>query len=702
MSKYISGGEKMKKIIFILFTILFLMETVKADVFYSDYGPFSEYTENYIETSDLTITESERRYKIYKEQIMNGNYYIEGENPNTLPFVDKNNFVETEYSSWNKVKPEEKTNRDILEKTIYEYQNMEGVRYIQMYAIHGSNGGLRIREIEVYNGDEKIPLTFKCYNCTGDENILNDGNVNDNLFIKNDSGWMTIDLNDYYALDNISFKIYLYDDGSDVKTYSIKYTKEEDFASQIFAKGYYKNYFTSNSFDDIYPFITTINDYDIIFPEWEEPVLSEKEVLETKTRKVEICKMYSYRDLKYYYFSKERIYTDGYYMETNEEYPFIDNNIYKDFYRFKTRERIVISDNLKITSYDTKLSDFILESTISDILINGEVDYTKNGFYDVTFELPFQSVQKKVEVSILENDYNLLLKELEEKEKLLDEATSKNEVTEKELNDLLLQIKENEQLIKDYEEQIKSLNNDLSDNKELYKKIETLMKEKEKLEKKVNSLNDKITNLNKKLSDNKILIDDLNNKIKEYKAKEKELNKENKNLEKENGNLLKKQEEYEKQISDMDNLINSLKKQNDEQLEKLNNKNYEELVSKVDIVYNNQNKTINELLNQISLLNSKINNQNNSIDNLIKYNNENANKYKNEVGQLQLLLNEEKDKNHLKNDELNVCLNNEKSILSRYEKSKRQIHQNQILFYIILFFLIVFSMVTLKKINKKF
>lgn len=685
----------MKKTMFILFMILLLMETVKAEVFYSNYGPFNEYTENFVETSDLTITESERRYKIYKEQIVEGNYYIEDENPTYLPFVSKDNFVETEYSTWDKIKPEEKSNRDILEKTIYEYQEMIGVRYIQMYAIHGSNGGLRIREIEVYNGDEKIDFTYACEECIGSENVLNDGMLNEELFLNNDSGWMTIDLNGYYALDNISFKTYLYDEGSDVKTYSIKYTKEEDFASQMFVKGYYKNYFTSKSFDDIYSFITTINDYDIIFPEWKEPVLSEEEVSETKTKKVDVYQMYSYRDLKYYYFNKEKVYADGYYLSSNEEYPFIDNNIYKDFYRFKIRERIVISDNLKITSYDTKLSDFILESTIPDILISGEVDYTKNGFYDISFELPFQSVQKKIEVSILENDYNLLLKELEEKEKLLEEVIIENETAEKELNDSLLKIKENEQLIKDYEEQIRGLNNALSDNKELYKKIETLMKEKEKLEKKVNSLNDKIINLNKKLSDNKILIDDLNNKIKEYKIKEKELNKEN-------GNLLKKQEEYEKQISDMDTLINSLKKQNDEQLEKLNGKTYEELVLKVDTVYNNQNKTINELLNQISLLNSKISNQNNSIDNLIKYNNENANKYKNEVGQLQLLLNEEKDKNHLKNDEINVCLNNEKSILSKYEKSKRQIHQNQILFYIILFLLIVFSMVTLKKINKKF
>lgn len=607
----------MKKTMFILFMILLLMETVKAEVFYSNYGSFSEYAENYTQTSDLTITESERRYKIYKEQMVEGDYYIEGENPTYLPFISKDNFVETDYSSWDKIKPEEKANRDILEKTIYEYQEMKGIRYIQMYAIHGSNGGLRINEIEVYNGDEKIPLTFSCYNCTGDENILNDESLLNSLFIKNDAGWMTIDLNGYYNLDDISFKIYLYDEGSDVKTYGIKYTKEEDFASQMFAKGYYQNYFTSQSINDVYSFVTTINDYDIIFPEWEEPILSDEEVLETKTKKVEIYQMYSYRDLKYYYFNNERVYADGYYVEANEEYPFLDNNIYKDFYRFKTRDKIVISDNLKITSYDTKLSDFILESTVNDILINGEVDYTKNGFYDISFELPFQSVKKTVEVSILENDYNLLLQELQEKGKLLDEAILKNETMEKELEDYLLKLKENEQLIKEYEEQIKSLDNDILDTKELNRQIEVLTKEKE-------------------------------------------------------------------------------------QLEKLKENNYEELVLKVDAVYNSQNETINELLNQISLLNNKISNQNNSIDNLIKYNNENADKYKNEVGQLQLLLNEEQNKNHLKSDELNVCLNNEESILSKYEKSKSQIHQNQILFYIILLLLIVFIMFTLKKINKKF
>lgn len=692
----------MKKTMFILFSILFLMKTVRAENFYSDYSSFSDYSENYVENSDTTIVESERRYKIYKEQIVDGDYYIEGENPTDLSLIDKNNYIQTEYSLWDKNKPANKNGRDILEKTVYEYREMKKIRYIHVYAIHGSNGGLKVREIEVYNGSDKLNFTYTCENCTGNDNVINDGNLNDSLFIENDCGWMTIDLQDYYDLDMISFKISLYDEGSDVKTYGLKYTGEEDFASKLVAKGYFTYYFHSIDNNDIHTFTTTLDDYDIIFPQWTDPILSEEEVLETRTREVSKYKVYSYRDLKYYYFNNEKVYADGYYLNKAENYPFLDNNIYKDFYRYKTRDKIVISDNLKITSYDMKLSDFILESTVSDIVINGDVDYNQNGFYNISFELPFKTVEKEVEVSILENDYNLLLKQLDEKQKQLDDALLNNNITEKELNDCLLKIKENEQLIMDYEEQIKGLENNLSNNEDLNKTIISLTKAKEKLEKKINSLNDKITNLNNKLSDNKVLITELNSKIKEYQKQEKELNKENKNLDKDNHDLLEKQESYEKQIKDMDTLINSLKKENEEQLEKLKEYNYEELISKVNTVYNKQNETINDLLNQINVLNNKINNQNNSIDALIKYNNDNADKYKNETLKLQILLNDEKNKNHLKSDELNVCLNNEKSIISKYDKTEKKMKQNQILFYIILSLIVVFSMVTLKKINKKF
>lgn len=147
-------------------------------------------------------------------------------------------------------------------------------------------------------------------------------------------------------------------------------------------------------------------------------------------------------------------YATGYYSKVTNDYPLIDYNDYKIFYKYRKREKVVISDNLKIDSYDFDLNCLVLESTISDIKIEHNIEYSKNGIYTINFKFPFKTVKRKITVSIFENDYNLLETKIKELDEVYDNLLL-NENLSNDQKEKVLKLKN----YKDYTNYINEINN---------------------------------------------------------------------------------------------------------------------------------------------------------------------------------------------------------------------------------------------------
>ena len=109
---------------------------------------------------------------------------------------------------------------------------MKEVRYIHLSNLQGSYGSLRISEIEVYVDNNKISYSYYCEGCNSDfKDHINNGKTIENMSYINNNGYLRIDLNNYYSIDRINLKLYLFDVGTTTKKYDIKITREKNLNS---------------------------------------------------------------------------------------------------------------------------------------------------------------------------------------------------------------------------------------------------------------------------------------------------------------------------------------------------------------------------------------------------------------------------------------------------------------------------------------
>ena len=444
----------MKLCTLILMLFIFNVNVLATDdVYYSPYSEFSAWSNDYIEGDDTHIVEYERRYQWYKETNELGGYYIEGTNDSIYPLIDYNDFYSTPFSEWQETKPNNELNRIINSRYVYEYQDMKEVRYIHLNNLQGSYGSLRISEIEVYAGSNKIPYNFYCEGCNSNfTNYINNGTSIENMSYVNNGGYLRLDLNNYYPLDSITIKLYLFDVGTDTKRYSIKITRDCPFNSASYAEVTMLSFFTYSHLSEITPVIYNITKMNITNPEWDNKKRSLSPVGSTPTRKVTDIIEYQYQDFMYRYYDIKKEHAGVYSTEAIGSYNIIDNNQYEDYYRYQSRDKIVFKDNLVITNKDTKLEDFILDSTTDNINIESNIDINKNGTYQVKYILPFQTVIKEVTIDISDNIVNNLNIEIK---KLTD---VNNELTKQ----LLTKDDEINKYIKEKNDLINTINNNIS------------------------------------------------------------------------------------------------------------------------------------------------------------------------------------------------------------------------------------------------
>ena len=164
----------MKKILWLIFLSISLINFVSAKVYYSDYSNFSEFQEDEVISNDTTDVIKEARYLWYKNNEVLKDYKLYNEDDK---FSD--DCYLTEYSSWMNEKLD---NIGYIYETRekYTYTKAKEARYIHLYNLRGSYGAFRIPELHISVDGKKINYTFTCNGCNSDfSKFINNGNCDE-------------------------------------------------------------------------------------------------------------------------------------------------------------------------------------------------------------------------------------------------------------------------------------------------------------------------------------------------------------------------------------------------------------------------------------------------------------------------------------------------------------------------------------------
>lgn len=409
----------MKKLIIIFLLLTF---PIKAkEVNYSEYSNYSSYFENNIKGNELKEVKKTTMYKYYNLKKGKGEYFIFGENDSFYSMFDINDYIYSNYSKWSLIKPCFKEGRIIKEREVCYYSDIKKIRYVHFDNFFGSDNRLIINEIVVNNNEFEIPFSIYCEGCSEGfyEKVVNGNLEPEGSYILND-GYLVLDLGDYYYINSLEISFSLSNYNNNTSVININTSRENDLKSRIYNNFNSYLYFINNEEETFSVFNYKFQDFILIDPEWNEYKRSEETVLEDKFKRVELRREYSYKDILYYYYNFDREYSD-YFEYKPMEFQYKDEELVKDFYQYRTRDKVVIKSNILITNKNQKLEDFIFENTTNELEIKGEVNYKKNGIYEIDYVFPFIKIKKIVEVAILENEVvneNINL-DIENKEKAL-------------------------------------------------------------------------------------------------------------------------------------------------------------------------------------------------------------------------------------------------------------------------------------------
>jgi len=621
----------MKKIIYLIILFLIFGVNVKAsEIYYTEYGEFSDFMEESPNHSDLINVEEETRYLWYKNIEVLGDYKLYNKSDK---FSDE--CYESDYSNWKAGDYVKTDGRTYETRTKYEYEQIQGIRYIHLYNLYGSYGAFRIPELSIYVNGVEINYTYECIGCWKDF----DKYINNNEYIENESyidngGSLILDLGKLYPIDQIKVEFYIFDLGYDDKQFTIGYS---DGASILFSKSYklqFSDYYWTNS----QKIELKIQDIESNESYWKSKQIVYHEEQNELFRLLNKETEYRYKEKWCKEKITTKIYGKNYSKEAYDDFINCDKEKFKKFFRFQTREKIEL-EIYDILEKNFDLNKFVVFSS-APYMIEADINWDENGTYNLDFKFEDITIQKVVNLNVeantidkleerinqlqelivsLENqfisqrqDYETQVLDLENQINLLKQSLNNCEndcVYEK--NCLKEIIENNERQLKLYEDKLLQLSNNINDSQiELENKkeeIELLKLEKEQnlsqinvLEEKLNGLIKKNEELNQLISEEYIKkIEDLNNLNKKYASM----------LEKVQIDLDNSQKENE-----ANKLLNEEKQNKIVALEKLNK------------IYENK---ITELEEDLRLVNA-------SINVVAKQKDELVNKYKSEVASLSL------------------------------------------------------------------
>ena len=527
----------MKKILWLIFLCL-IINKVDAKVYYSEYSEFSSFQEEEVTSSDTIDVIKEERYLWYKNVETMGDYKLYNATDN---FSD--DCYLTEFTDWNNKKIDN-VGYIYEERNIYNYTMAKGVRYIHLYNLQGSYGSFRIPELDIKYKDKSINYTYTCEGCLeGFDDYIHNGIYEENKSYIANGGSLIIDLGKEYPIHLIDIVFYIFDLGNSDKLYTIGYSTDKNnllYSKQYnlqFADEYWKNAVKRvHNTDEL---STSIWQYNEVYSG-----LKNNDFVINK----ESIKQYRYQEkwCKVYEISKE--YSD-YSKDPIGDYNNKLEDSLKYFYSYRTRDKLDL-DIKEITEINFDLNNFIISSS-DEVKINSNINWNKNGIYDISFQVNDLIVNEKVKLNIEAN-------------------------TIEELKELIDSIK------KDYENKIKELEEQLNNCK---------------LDK--DCLNKKIIELNNLVKQYEEEVFNLNNQILNYQNK---IN----SLENLNNIYLDKINELEDDIKNLNNGIRNITKEKEEQLNNLSSElnNYKEMNS--DLKNELTNTKMPKFIFKIGPLNSKI------------------------------------------------------------------------------------------------
>lgn len=644
----------MKKIVFILLLLPFCMGKVfAADVYYSEYTPFSDWQEEVVYKNDMMNVEEEVRYRWYKINQVPGNYELFQSDGLFL-----NDCYQTPFTDWSTIQPSYHESRLVQERTKYTYKLDTGMRYIHLTNVSGSYDSFRIPELRTMIDGQDINYTYTCNGCNDTfDNHIHNGNVNENWSSLTNGGSLLIDLGRVYPAHKVELQFYIYDVGTDPKTYTVSFSKDGinmlgsqtytlNFTGWEYSESAYRvhNIYNMGIGENIWT--TTTSTYTPYNNEFQLSTTTQQEYAYTE----KMCRTYT----------ENKQYTTSYLKDGNSEFPNKDNNQSKIYYRYQTRDKLELAD-IHVIDKQTDNWDIFVLSASKPYQVTENIDWSKNGTYLVTFQVGDLEVNKEIEVELIENkiaDYERQIDELTnqlqqlqmDKEKQKEKYEKQISNLEKESDDLRQQLQsceemcrnekeclqevihQKEKLIQEYEAKILELSNALNEYQVRLEEQEGMLRE---LEETIRNLQTQLNQLQKNNETLKKTIAKNQEKLEKSEQKIIELTADNKNykqlLKDKQKELIKIEKENIQYIKD----IESLKKELETVI-----REKEESISLSEEAYNqkldSQNNLISAYKDKIQQLTNQLRNVNNQIGQVISDNNN----YQSENLELQASINE--------------------------------------------------------------
>ena len=466
----------MKKILWLIFLCL-IVNKVDAKVYYSEYSEFSPFQEEAIISSDTIDVIKEARYLWYKDTKILGEYKLY----NDIDDFSDNCYM-TEFTDWDNLKIDN-IGYVYEERNSYNYTMAKGVRYIHLYNLQGSYGSFRIPELDIKYKDKSINYTYTCEGCLEDfDDYIHNGIYEENESYITNGGYLIIDLGREYPIHLIDVIFYIFDLGNSDKLYTIGYSKDKK--NLLYSKSYNLK-FSDEYWKNAVKRIHNADDIDTKIWQYNELNTSPKD--NDYVIKEERIKQYRYQEkwCKVYILEKEY---SNYSKEPVNDYINKVEESLKHFYSYRTRDKLEI-DIKEITEKNFDLNNFIIYSS-DDVNINSNINWNKNGIYNISFQINDLIVNEKVKLNIESNtieELNEIIKDYENKIKELEEQLNNCNLDKVCLNKKIIELNN---LIKHYKDELNNLeclNNmyldkikELEDDiKNLNKGIGNITKEKE-------------------------------------------------------------------------------------------------------------------------------------------------------------------------------------------------------------------------------
>jgi len=362
----------------IFLTLLILLGTVfkieAKEIYYSEYSEFSEYSLSPIESSELVNVEKERRHRFY-EELEVGEYLSLLDDSSKFNRLNLDNSIDGNFSEWSEIQPQSLEYRIIESKKFYKVKKPKPINHISF--MNTLNSTVKLENIEIYYLDEKLDYSLIYDGADQELNIYPWGTV-------------TFDLKDYYDLQKITIKVenIEFNEASEIIVLASVPSNYNDYDINYYSY----NLIAANSKN----ILIEANDWIRGNAEYQEEIVSEHQPINEPLSLISEVFMYRYQDPLFYFYNIERSYVDGYFTDY---LGFIkDESQYQDYYRYQIRDKLEIDDEIVITSYEQKLSDFVIST--SDYEIITDLDINQNGVYEVEFKTHFASVKKEIVVNI--------------------------------------------------------------------------------------------------------------------------------------------------------------------------------------------------------------------------------------------------------------------------------------------------------------